>query len=580
MLRKLAILSTLTLAALPLGAKRTPTILDVRHEITDTAMVFPESVQTDVHRMQQNWYLRNYTILDTVGTAPVKFSDDEIIQRLSTIPTTIEMPYNGVVRSSIDLYVNRRRQLVENMLGMSLYYMPIFEEALDREGLPLELRNLPVIESALNPDAVSRAGATGLWQFMLQTARGLGMEINELVDERRDPLVSSAMAAKYLKQLYNIYGDWSLAIASYNCGPGNVNKALLRAGASKENKKDFWDIYYNLPSETRGYVPAFIGATYAMTYYADHGISPALAKKPILTDTIHVNQRIYFGPIASTLDIPVEELRVLNPQYRKDIIPGDIKPYALRLPSQMIYTYLMNEDSIVAASSELRARTVVELPDPNAASAGDGTTVTYRDETKYYTVRRGDTASSVAKKLGVSESSLKKWNKLRSGKLKKGAKLKYVKRVAVNVPAPTNVVTPQAAEPAAETPTPTENGAATQQAADGDDEFTRLPDITDADVSGGEAAPESAPAKSKAKAAEQAAPAKSTAKTKEAASTSKSKKEKAKTPATKNHKVKKGETLYKISKQYGVTVEEIQKANGMKNANIKPDQTLKIPKKK
>jgi membrane-bound lytic murein transglycosylase D len=576
MLRKLAILSTLALAALPLGAKRTPTILDVRHEITDTAMVFPESVQTDVHRMQQNWYLRNYTILDTVGTAPVKFSDDEIIQRLSSLPTTIEMPYNGVVRSSIDLYVNRRRQLVENMLGMSLYYMPIFEEALDREGLPLELRNLPVIESALNPDAVSRAGATGLWQFMLQTARGLGMEINDLVDERRDPLVSSAMAAKYLKQLYNIYGDWSLAIASYNCGPGNVNKALLRAGASKENKKDFWDIYYNLPSETRGYVPAFIGATYAMTYYADHGISPALAKKPILTDTVHVNQRIYFGPIASTLDIPVEELRVLNPQYRKDIIPGDIKPYALRLPSQMIYTYLMNEDSIVAASSELRARSVVELPDPNAASVGNGgTTVTYRDETKYYTVRRGDTASSVAKKLGVSESSLKKWNKLRSGKLKKGAKLKYVKRVAVNVPAPTNVVNPQAEQPAVETPAPT------PQTAEDGDEFTPLPEITDADVNTTtDAAPAPAPAAKPAATAKETK-AKETSKAKEtAAAKSKKEKEKAKAPATKNHKVKKGETLYKISKQYGVTVEEIQKANGLKNANIKPDQSIKIPIKK
>jgi membrane-bound lytic murein transglycosylase D len=480
------------------------------------------------------------------------------------------------VRNYIDMYTGKKRSLVESMLGMSLYYMPIFEEALDREGLPLELRNLPVIESALNPDAVSRAGATGLWQFMLQTARGLGMEINDLVDERRDPLVSSAMAAKYLKQLYNIYGDWSLAIASYNCGPGNVNKALLRAGASKENKKDFWDIYYNLPSETRGYVPAFIGATYAMTYYADHGISPALAKKPILTDTVHVNQRIYFGPIASTLDIPVEELRVLNPQYRKDIIPGDIKPYALRLPSQMIYTYLMNEDSIVAASSELRARSVVELPDPNAASVGNGgTTVTYRDETKYYTVRRGDTASSVAKKLGVSESSLKKWNKLRSGKLKKGAKLKYVKRVAVNVPAPTNVVNPQAEQPAVETPAPT------PQTAEDGDEFTPLPEITDADVNTTtDAAPAPAPAAKPAATAKETK-AKETSKAKEtAAAKSKKEKEKAKAPATKNHKVKKGETLYKISKQYGVTVEEIQKANGLKNANIKPDQSIKIPVKK
>jgi membrane-bound lytic murein transglycosylase D len=242
----------------------------------------------------------------------------------------------------------------------------------------------------------------------------------------------------------------------------------------------------------------------------------------------------------------------------------------------MIYTYLMNEDSIVAASSELRARSVVELPDPNAASVGNGgTTVTYRDETKYYTVRRGDTASSVAKKLGVSESSLKKWNKLRSGKLKKGAKLKYVKRVAVNVPAPTNVVNPQAEQPAVETPAPT------PQTAEDGDEFTPLPEITDADVNTTtDAAPAPAPAAKPAATAKETK-AKETSKAKEtAAAKSKKEKEKAKAPATKNHKVKKGETLYKISKQYGVTVEEIQKANGLKNANIKPDQSIKIPIKK
>ncbi|MDE6119454.1 MAG: transglycosylase SLT domain-containing protein, partial [Muribaculaceae bacterium] len=191
-------------------------ILDLSTQITDTAIVFPESYQTDVHRMQQNWYLRNYTALDTSVSASVAATDKVITERLTAMPTTIEMPFNQVVRSHIDLYMDRRRSLVETMLGMSLYYMPIFEEALEREGLPLELRYLPIIESALNPDAVSRVGATGLWQFMLATARGLGLEVNTLVDERRDPIRSSEMAAKYLRQLYNIYNDCSLAIAAYN----------------------------------------------------------------------------------------------------------------------------------------------------------------------------------------------------------------------------------------------------------------------------------------------------------------------------------------------------------------------------
>ena len=271
------------------------------------------------------------------------------------------MPFNPVVRSYIDLYTDRRRSLVETMLGLSLYYMPIFEEALEAEGLPLELRNLPIIESALDPNAVSRAGATGLWQFMLPTARGLGLEINTLVDQRRDPIAASRAAAQYLKQLYQIFGDWSLAIAAYNCGPGNINKALARAGASAENPKDYWDIYYHLPAETRGYVPGFIGATYAMAHYADHGISPALAKRPILTDTVHITDRTYFKAISQVLDIPVEELRVLNPQYRQDIIPGDVHPYPLRLPQQMVFNYLMNVDSIASLSRTFGPRATVEL---------------------------------------------------------------------------------------------------------------------------------------------------------------------------------------------------------------------------
>lgn len=332
-------LSLLLLGCLAVGtawAKPRATVLDLNKFATDSAIVLPESFETDTHKMLENWYLQNYTALDAdVASRPdPSVTDEEIIRRLGSIPTTMELPFNSIVRAYIDAYTTKNRALVENMLGMSLYYMPIFEQALEREKLPMELRYLPIIESAMNPDAVSRSGATGLWQLMLPTARGFGMEVNTLVDERRDPVASSAVAARLLRQLYDIYHDWSLTIAAYNCGAGNINKALRRCTA---DKKDFWAIYPYLPKQTRGYVPCFIAATYVMNFYKEHNISPALAKKPILTDSVHVGRRIHFQQISDILQIPVEELRVLNPQYRQDLIPGDIRPYPLVLPANQIY---------------------------------------------------------------------------------------------------------------------------------------------------------------------------------------------------------------------------------------------------
>ena len=245
-------------------------------------------------------------------------------------PTEIELPYNSIVGNYINMYLTKRRSLVADMLALHSYYGPIFVEELLKEGMPTELQYLPVIESAINPNAVSRAGAAGLWQFMPATAKGLGMEVNSLIDERRDARLSSRNAARYLKQLYEIYNDWSLAIAAYNCGPGNVNKALRRAGG--EGKKDYWEIYSYLPAETRGYVPAFIAANYVMNYYNKHGISPTVIKRHLTTDTVRVNKYIHFNQIAAVLNIPVDEIRMLNPQYRKDIIPGDYRPYLLTLP--------------------------------------------------------------------------------------------------------------------------------------------------------------------------------------------------------------------------------------------------------
>lgn len=544
-------------------------VRDLRYEITDTAIVFPESTQADVHKLQNNWYLQNYTVLERESSPTAgDMSDETIIKNLQSIPTTIEMPFNSVVKNHIDLYVNRRRSLVESMLGLSLYYMPIFEEALEREGLPLELKYLPIIESALNPDAVSRAGATGLWQFMLPTAKGLGMEVTTLVDERRDPVASSAMAAKYLKQLYEIFNDWGLAIAAYNCGPGNINKALARAGASADNPKDYWQIYYYLPAETRGYVPGFIGATYAMTHYADHGISPSLAKRPILTDTVHVNSRLHFNSIAQILNIPVEELQVLNPQYRQRVIPGsDSKPYALRLPSQLVYNYLMLEDSIVAESAKMLPRSVVEIAQQGGGSSSGG----YTDVTKWHKVRRGETLASIARKYGVTERQLRRWNGLKSSKVSRGKTLKIV--VKEPVPEPKSEPKPQPVDdgqvdvvyedpdqpeaPAEEVSDAAEAAAAVVAGAEPSETEMRLdhepePEFEEAS----EATPEPEPAK-----AEPAKPAKPAA------------------PKTRIHKVSKGDTLFSLSKKYGVTVDAIKKANGMSGTSISIGQRLKIPVK-
>lgn len=416
-----ALLFTLT------AAGNAPTnILSMRDTITDPNIVYPHSFEADTHKMKQNWYLQVYTEMarnDNETSSSVEASDEELIARLRTMPTEIEMPFNSVVKSYISMYVDRRRTLIENMLGLSTYYMPIFEQALEEEGMPLELKYLPIIESALNPNAVSRVGATGLWQFMLPTARGLGMEINSLVDERRDPIQSSKMAARYLKQLYNIYGDWSLAIAAYNCGPGNVNKALRRAGGETE-KKDFWEIYPFLPSETRGYVPGFIAANYAMNYYDKHNISPALARRPIITDSVYVKKRVHFQQIADVLNIPIEEIRLLNPQYRKDIIPGDIKAYPLVLPSHQALCYIVSEDSIVAHDAAKYARRDVVEPSTGSTTVSDDGKYIITEEVKFHKVRRGETLSGLAKKYGVTINSIKKANGIKT--LRRGTTIKIV----------------------------------------------------------------------------------------------------------------------------------------------------------
>ncbi len=272
------------------------------------------------------------------------FSDEVIAERLRRMPTTIEMPYNQVVRQFIDRYTNRMRRSVSVMLGSSNFYMPIFEQALEAYNVPLELKYLPVIESALNPKAVSRVGATGLWQFMLATGKQYGLRVNSLVDDRRDPIRSSYAAAKYLHDLYRIFGDWTLAIAAYNCGPENVNKAIRRSGGSM----DYWKIYPYLPSETRGYVPAFIAANYVMNYYCDHNICPMLTNLPEHTDTVVVNRNVALATISKFCDVDMATLRDLNPQYRRDLVNGLTEPSVIRMPLAAINKFIERSDSIMA----------------------------------------------------------------------------------------------------------------------------------------------------------------------------------------------------------------------------------------
>lgn len=422
-------------------------ILDIKQSITDDNIIAPESFETQTRLLEENFYLKNYVVpgmdLGEVQTA----TPQDYEQRLKVLPTEIEMPYNSIVGSFINMYLNKKRGLVADMLALHSYYGPIFVEELIKEGMPTELQYLPVIESAINPNAISRAGAAGLWQFMPATAKGLGMEVNSLVDERRDARLSSRNAARYLKQLYEIYKDWSLAIAAYNCGPGNVNKALRRAG---EGKKDFWEIYNFLPAETRGYVPVFIAANYVMNYYGKHGISPTIIKRHLTTDTVVVNKYIHFNQIAAVLNIPVDEIRMLNPQYLKDIIPGDYRPYTLTLPTQQCLSYVMSEKRIVDYDAELYARRSHVEPgttDVPVAPTGDNglanlaeaskqtlnaevnqeiaqTQVTEHMVVKTHTVSRGESLRDIARQYGVSATDIKRWNKLRRGKVKEGDELK------------------------------------------------------------------------------------------------------------------------------------------------------------
>lgn len=381
----------------------------------DTAALLPPDFDEDLDEIVHNWYLQNAQMSDcSKDTGLILASDEEYIERLQKLPYVMEMPFNNIVKKFIEHYLQRPAK-VEYMLGLGeTYYFPIFESALERYGVPLELKYLPVIESALNARATSRAGAAGLWQFMVGTGRLYGLEINSLVDERRDPLKSSDAAARYLRDLYNIYHDWHLVIAAYNCGPGNVAKAVRYAGGGK---KDYWQIYPYLPRETRSYVPIFIAANYVMNYYDKHNMCPVEPTVTVATDTIMVDKRINLQQVADILDISMEELRFMNPQYRQDIVPGNIKPYSLVLPFNQVGDYMDNRDTIpLHRAAELVAnRSQVQPASYNPS--GNGQLI-------YYKVRSGDTLGGIAARYHCTVNQIKRWNGLRGTMIRVGQRLK------------------------------------------------------------------------------------------------------------------------------------------------------------
>ena len=358
----------------------------------------------------------------------LSYDDSLIVNRLSRIPTTIEMPLNNVTRKFIDTYSSRMKNAVSVMLGSANFYMPIFEEALERYGLPLELKYLPVIESALRPTATSRMGAAGLWQFMIGTGKRYGLEISTLVDERRDPVKSSEAAAHYLSDLYQMFGDWGLAIAAYNCGEANIQKALIRSG--NQDGADYWDVYNRLPHETRGYVPAFIAANYIMNYYCEHGITPHEASLPLETDTVVVQADVKFDRIAQLCNVTSDELRAINPQYRKDIVPAR---YTLRLPVSAVEPFLTYEDSIytggdVAAIRRTVTEDLIQTPEPTNTRSRSSKSRNSRKSrsrgSKSVSVRSGDSLSAIAKRNGTTVANLKKLNGIRSDKIRAGQKIR------------------------------------------------------------------------------------------------------------------------------------------------------------
>lgn len=477
--------------------------------------LMPEVLDQNVMKLLENWHVQyfskaqDYCLDDSEN---VDFPESIYRQRLAQLPCIVPMTYNQTVRNCIDLYAGKRRELMRYMMSMADLYFPIFEQILDEYDLPLELKYLAVVESALNPTALSRVGAAGLWQFMLPTGKIYGLEINSLVDERLDVYKSTRAACKYFKEMYAIYGDWHLVLASYNCGPGNVNKAIRRSGG----KTNFWDIYPNLPRETRSYVPLFIAATYIMNYHCEHNLCPMQTSLSMAADTFVINRMLHLKQVSEVLEVDYELLKMLNPQYKREIIPGNICPSVLKLPLSATYSFIDNEYSLYKHRiEELLANYV-----PVDAASEDGST----SEKIRHTVQSGENLYMIANRYGVTAQNIRRWNRLKSNRVATGKKLIiHIDNGGITYAANTETTSSSAKEIASSTATVKQE-------------------------------------------------------TKEKAGADQIKTISEKNLKLVSYKVQSGDSLYSISKKYpGVTIAKIQSANKMTGSKIRVGQVIQIP---
>lgn len=439
-------------------------------------------------------------------------------------PFNIE--YNVGLENVIKSFLKNRKKAFERLMGISQFYFPMFEESLSAQNIPLEIKYLSVVESALNPRAVSRVGATGLWQFMYQTGKQYDLNINSYVDDRSDPLKASNAATQYMKNMYAIFGDWDLVLASYNSGPGNVAKAIRRSGG----KQNYWNIRKYLPKETQGYLPAFLATMYIFEYHKEHGIKPNRAvANHFATDTVMIKNAMTFKQISDLLDVPVAELQFLNPSYKREEIPYITgEKHYLRLPVDKVAVFTSNEDKIYAFvqyEASKRERPYESLLANNSNfSANDGTI----SRVKYHKVRRGDSLSEISERYGITMSELKKWNHLRSNKAPMGRRLKIIttEAVATRDKKVAPEVNPNRAELKPDTTSVKETSALASNTAK---TFKEEKVVSYKDV-------------------------------------------------IKYHKVRRGDNLGEISDKYGVTIAEVKKWNHIKGSNIIPGKSLKIIK--
>lgn len=524
---------------------------------TTGAGIAPELYTAEVSDSLLNiWYTHKMAAEDEVDfdMDSVKFEsnvpDSVYIERLKKMNSFISLPYNDIVKNYIILYSEKMPTKMSNILGLCQYYMPIFDEIFNRYDLPEELKAMAVIESAMNPLAVSRAGAKGMWQFMYSTAKMYGLHIDSFVDERMDPVKSAEAAAQYLQDSYEIFGDWNLAIASYNCGAGNVNKAIRRSGG----KRAFWDIWPYLPRETRGYVPAFVGALYAMNFYKEHGIKPEAVQMPVHVDTFKINKQLHLKQVSDLTGAPLEELKNLNPQYRHDIIPGNSREYILRLPYTYTNAFIEYEDSVYRHKVDeyFNPATIKKIKD-----GGDGERIVYR-------VKSGDYLGRIASRHRCTVAQIKRWNNLSSNNIRVGQRL-VIYRGGISSSSSTSS---SASSSAATSAASTSSGASTYIVKSGDtlsgiatrhgttvSRIKELNKLNSNNIKPGQ----------KLKIRENAAPAKTAS---------------ASSGEYTTYTVKSGDSFYSIAKNYpGISAQDIMNFNGLSSSKIKPGMVIRIPKK-